>query len=116
MDATVEQTPEQFASLIWLLEHVGVPAAVGLLIGVVVRSLIKSVLVLGLLFTGALFVMAKMGHEVDTAQVEEQASSLLPTFKELTASGWRMLKSSPAAVIGLAVGFVMREKWRHKKG
>jgi uncharacterized membrane protein (Fun14 family) len=115
MEQQAGETPQQFESLMWLLEHVGLPAAIGLLVGVLVRSVIKSIFILGLLFAAALVVMAKMGVGLGSESAE-QASSLLPGLKEMGAALWRTLRSSPAAVIGLALGVVSRERWRHKKG
>lgn len=97
-----------------VLSHVGVPAAIGLMIGVLVRSIIKTVIILTLVAVVATALFSKSGASVSEEQVE-QASSIIPTLAELSRGAFSSLKSSPAAVVGLALGVVLREKWRHRK-
>lgn len=98
----------------WMLEHIGVPAALGLMVGVLVRSIIKTLLVLVLLGAVAVFYFSKTGGgSLDPEQVD-QAQSILPTLSDLARGAFSALKSSPAAVIGLALGVVLREKWRRR--
>jgi uncharacterized membrane protein (Fun14 family) len=110
----MEETPSYYTDFLWLLGHVGVPAVIGLVVGIWIRSLIRAVLiliVLGVLTVAALWMFGVA--EVDTATVDE-AKAALPSLGNLARGAIGALKASPAAVIGLGIGIVIRERWRHR--
>ncbi len=98
----------------WLLTHVGVPLSVGMMIGVFVRSFLKAGAIMLVLAIVAFAIFSKMGITEVNEEQAEQATTLWPTVKQMTAGLWATLKTSPAAVVGLATGVVLKERWRHR--
>jgi len=109
------QAPETTVDIMWYLSHIGVPAAVGLLIGIFVRSIIRTVVVVAVIGVIAIIVLAKMGIATVDAEQAEKARGLLPTLADLAAGAWHTLKASPAALIGVILGIVLRESWRRRR-
>ena len=90
------------------IEAIAMPAAIGLVVGLIAKTLLRTLAALGVLGLVLLIGLALAGKTHIDGQTLQDVQNFLPAARHLAITGWEHARISPPLIMGACLGVAMR--------
>lgn len=108
----MSSTPESLLDFVWMLSNVFLPLSVGLVIGIVVRPVMRCFVGFMAIVLLSLCILSLTGI-VEGVRVGEM-KTVLTLIGQILDAARNVALRFPAATLGLMLGILLREFWHHR--